>query len=60
VICTDYHYFQIIIGNKFADTAFIDKLNCRDIENLLKFYQTLCCMIIGQFGFNEQERVVIV
>ena len=41
MICADYHYFQIIVGNKFADTAFIDKLNCRDVENLLKFYQTL-------------------
>jgi hypothetical protein len=47
VICADYHYFQIIAGNKFADTAFIDKLNCRDIENFLKFNQTFCWMIMA-------------
>jgi hypothetical protein len=39
VICADYHYFQIIVGNEFADITSIDKLDCRDIENLLKFYQ---------------------
>jgi hypothetical protein len=25
VICADYHYFQIIVGNKFADITSIDK-----------------------------------
>jgi hypothetical protein len=39
VICADYHYFQIIVGNEFADITSIAKLDCRDIENLLKFYQ---------------------
>jgi len=41
VICANYHYFQIIVENKFVDITSIDKLNCRDIENLLKFYQAL-------------------
>jgi len=39
VICADDHYFQIIVGNKFADITSIDKLDCRVIENLLESYQ---------------------
>jgi len=38
VICADDHYFQIIVGDKFAHVS-IDKLDRRDIENLLEFYQ---------------------
>jgi hypothetical protein len=39
VICADDHDFQFIVGNEFADITSIDKLDCRDTENLLKFYQ---------------------
>jgi hypothetical protein len=39
VICADDHYFQIIVGDKFADITLIDKLDRRDIENLLEFYE---------------------
>jgi len=39
VICADYHYFRITVGNQLADIPSIDKLDCRDIENFLKFYQ---------------------
>ena len=41
MICADDHDFQIIVGNKFADITSIDKLDCWDIENFLKFYRKM-------------------
>ena len=54
MIRADDHYLQIIVGDDFTDIASVDKLDRRDIENLLKFPQAFGCMIIGQFCFNEK------
>jgi hypothetical protein len=60
MIRTDDQYFQLIIGDDFTDIASVDKLDRRNIENLLKFPQAFGCMIIRQFCFNENERIVVI
>jgi hypothetical protein len=54
VIRADDHYLQIIVRDGFTDIASVDKLDRRDIENLLKFPQAFGCMIMRQFCFNEK------
>jgi len=60
VIRADDHDSQVIVGDYFTNIVSVDQLDRRDIENLLKFPQAFGCMIIREFGFDENERRVVV